>query len=331
MNDQVSPSTPQPTMRAVVQHEYGDTSVLKLERVARPSPLPTEVLVRVHAAGVNPVDWKTRQGSGMAHVLGPTFTLGWDVAGIVEEVGFGVTTLAPGDRVYGMPWFPRAAGGYADYVTAPSRQFAKMPTSIDYEHAAAVPLAGLTAWQLLVDTAHARAGQRVVINAAAGGVGHLAVQMGRHLDVHVTAIASRRHHAWLIDLGADDVVDYTTLRFEDYITDADIFIDLIGQGVDNTSLRAVQVLQPGGLLIVVPGLGLDPDLSRAVAARAVHTTNFLVEPDGAALTTIAQLIDNGDIHPEVAAVLPLAEVGRAHTLGETNRTRGKIVLSVVEN
>jgi NADPH:quinone reductase-like Zn-dependent oxidoreductase len=178
---QLSPSTSHPTMRAVVQHEYGDTSVLTLERVPRPSPLPTEVLVRVHAAGVNPVDWKTREGSGMAHVLGPMFTLGWDVAGVVEEVGYGVTTLAPGDRVYGRPWFPREAGGYADYVTAPSRQFAKMPTSIGFEHAAAVPLAGLTAWQLLVDTAHAQAGQRVVINAAAGGVGHFAVQIAKHL------------------------------------------------------------------------------------------------------------------------------------------------------
>jgi NADPH:quinone reductase-like Zn-dependent oxidoreductase len=192
-----------------------------------------------------------------------------------------------------------------------------------------VPLAGLTAWQLLVDTAHAQAGQRVVINAAAGGVGHFAVQIAKHLGVHVTAIASKRHHAWLIDLGADDVVDYTALRFEDCITDADIFVDLVGPGMDDTSLRAVQVLRPGGLLIIVPSLGLDPELTRAAAARAVRTTNFVVEPDGAALTTIAHLIDNGDIHPELAAVLPLDEVGRAHTLGETNRTRGKIVLSVM--
>ena len=146
-------------MRAVVQDALGGPEVLRVAEVARPEPIPTEVLVRVHAAGINPVDWKTRQGGGMAGVLGePPFTLGWDVSGVVEEVGFGVTTLAPGDEVYGMPWFPRQAGGYAEFVTAPARQFARKPATLGHEAAAAVPLAALTAWQILVDTAKVEAG-----------------------------------------------------------------------------------------------------------------------------------------------------------------------------
>src|SRR6476469_5887112 len=179
------------TLRAVVQDGFGGPEVLRVQQVSRPAPLPTEVLVRVHAAGSNPVDWKTHGGTGMAGLLGePPFTLGWDVSGVVEEVGFGVTTLAPGDEVYGMPWFPRAAGGYAEFVTAPSRQFARQPRSITHEHAAAVPLPALTAWQSLIDTAHVQPGQRVLVTAAAGGVGHFAVQIARHLGAHVIGTAS---------------------------------------------------------------------------------------------------------------------------------------------
>src|SRR5690348_56445 len=210
-------------MTAVVQHSFGAPEVLTLGHAARPVPLPTEVLVRVHASGVNPVDWQTRAGAGVAWALGePPFTLGWDVSGTVEEVGFGVTTLAPGDEVYGMPWFPRAAGGYAEYVAAPARQWARKPATLDHVHAAAVPLAALTAWQTVVDTAHVQAGQRVLITAAAGGVGHFAVQFARHLGAHVIATASAARHPWLKELGADETIDYTTTRFEDVVKDVDV-------------------------------------------------------------------------------------------------------------
>src|SRR5215470_9276123 len=263
-------------MTAVVQHSFGAPTVLKLSQAARPVPLPTEVLVRVHAAGVNPVDWQTRAGDGVAWALGePPFTLGWDVSGIVEEAGFGVTTLAPGEEVYGMPWFPRAAGGYAEFVTAPSRQFARKPRSITHEQAAAVPLAALTAWQTLIDTAHVQPGQRVLIHAAAGGVGHFAVQIAKHLGAHVTGTASSTRHDWL----------------------------------------------------TVPG-GVSPELAVAADAAGVRATPFLVEPDGTALTRIAELIDAGTIRVEVEEVYPLAEVARAHTRGQASRTRGKLVLHV---
>src|SRR3954454_19531442 len=167
-------------MRAVEVTEFGGPEVLRLVDVDAPSPIPTEVLVEVHAAGVNPVDWKTREGRGMAGACGPPpFTLGWDVAGVVTELGRGVTIFGPGDRVFGMPWFPRAAGAYAEFVTAPSRQFARMPDGLSFEDAAALPLASLTAWQALADTAHVGEGNTVLINGASGGVGHLAVQVAK--------------------------------------------------------------------------------------------------------------------------------------------------------
>jgi NADPH:quinone reductase-like Zn-dependent oxidoreductase len=314
-------------MRAVTAKEFGGPEVLTVEEVARPEPLPTEVLVRVHAAGVNPVDWKTREGQGMAGLQTLPMTLGWDVSGVVEEVGFGVTTLKPGDEVYAMPWFPRAANAYAEYVTAPARQWARKPATLDHVHAAAVPLAALTAWQTVVDTAHVRAGQRVLITAAAGGVGHFAVQFARHRGAHVIATASAARHPWLKELGADETVDYTTTRFEDAVDGVDVVIDLVGDAHDRTSTRALRVLRPGGLLVAVPA-GVSPELAAAAEAAGVRVTPYLVEPDGAALTTIAGLIDAGEVAVEVAETFPLERAAEAHARGETGRTRGKLVLTV---
>ncbi|WP_406402663.1 NADP-dependent oxidoreductase [Streptomyces sp. NBC_00879] len=316
------------SMRAVVQHTFGGPDVLRVEEVPRPVPLPTEVLVRVHAAGINPVDWKTRGGGGMAGVLGePPFTLGWDVSGVVEETGFGVTTLKAGDEVYGMPWFPRAAGGYAEYVTAPARQFARKPASISHEQAAAVPLAALTAWQALVDTAGIRPGQRVLIHAAAGGVGHFAVQFAKHLGAHVTGTASSARHEWLTALGADELIDYTAVRFEEAAKDIDVVIDLVGDVRDNTSTRSLDVLRPGGLIVAIPA-GVSPELHEAAESRGLRTSAFLVEPDGPALTRIAELIEAGEVSVEVEEVFPLEQAAKAHTRGESDRTRGKLVLRV---
>lgn len=314
-----------PSMRAVVQHAFGGPEVLQVEEVARPEPLPTEVLVRVHAAGINPVDWKTREGRGMAGVLGdPPFILGWDVSGVVEEVGFGVTHLEPGDEVYGMPWFPRAAGGYAEYVTAPSRQFVRKPANLSHEQAAAVPLAALTAWQALVDAADVRPGQRVLIHAAAGGVGHFAVQLAKHLGAHVTGTASAGRHEWLARLGADELVDYHAVRFEDVVEDIDVVIDLVG---GDTSLRSLDVLRPGGIVVAIPS-GVAPELGAAATSRGLRTSAFLVEPDGPALAKIAELVDAGEVRAEVEKVFPLDQVAQAHAHGESNRTRGKLVLRV---
>ncbi|MEU1367450.1 NADP-dependent oxidoreductase [Streptomyces sp. NPDC005803] len=316
------------TMRAVTIKEFGGYEVLTAERVARPEPLPTEVLVRVHAAGINPVDWKTRAGQGMAGLQTMPLILGWDVSGVVEEVGFGVTTLAPGDEVYAMPWFPRPAGAYAEYVTAPSRHFARKPASIGHVEAAALPLAALTAWQALVDTADVRPGQRVLVHAAAGGVGHLAVQFAKHLGAEVVATAREPRHAWLEELGADQTIDYTRKRFEEVTGDIDVVIDLLGDQDDNAA-RSVSVTRPGGLVIAIPG-GVSERLATVAGRAGVRSSPFLVEPDSPALTTIAGLVDSGAVRVEVERSFALEEAAEAHRLGETNRTRGKLVLTVTD-
>ncbi|MEV4476168.1 NADP-dependent oxidoreductase [Nonomuraea sp. NPDC049504] len=315
-------------MQAIIQDTFGGPEVLRLAEVPRPVPLPTEILVRVHAAGVNPVDWKTRQGSGMAAVLGdPPFVLGWDVSGVVEETGFGVTLFQPGDEVFGMPWFPRQAGAYAEYVTAPSRHFARKPRSTSHETAAAIPLAALIAWQALIDTAHIGTGHRVLIHAAAGGVGHLAVQLAKHAGAHVIGTARSEKHDWLRDLGADELIDYTTTNFETAVRDVDVVVDLIGDAVDRTSTRSLQTLRPGGLLVAVPS-GVAPELIGRAREEGIRATGILVEPDGAALTQIATLIDEGNLLVEVERTYPLAQAAEAHRHGEQGRTRGKLVLTL---
>jgi NADPH:quinone reductase-like Zn-dependent oxidoreductase len=298
-------------MRAIIQNESG--SPLTLSDVPRPAPLPTEVLVRVHAAGVNPVDWKTRAGSGMAGMQTYPFINGWDVSGVVEEVGFGVTTLKPGDEVYGMPHFPHAAGAYAEYVTAPSRHFAKKPKSLTHVEAAALPLAALTAWQVLIDTADVQAGQKVLVTAAAGGVGHLAVQIAKAHGAYVIGTAREPKHAFLKGLGVDELVDYTQGDYEG--TDVDVFVDLVG----GTSPASVK---PGGLFVGVPS-GVD-----SVVRDDIRVSPILVEPDRAGLEAIAALVESGELRVHVDATFPLEEAGKAHALGETGRTQGKIVLEV---
>ena len=316
------------TMRAIRQTAFGDSSVLELVELPVPEPLPTEVRVRVHAAGVNPVDGKTREGKGMAAVQGdPPFGVGWDVSGVVDAVGFGVTTLAPGDEVFGMPWFPREAGAYAEYVTAPSRQFAHAPRSIGHVEAAALPLAALTAWQALVDTVHVEAGQRVLIHAAAGGVGHLAVQIAAARGAHVIGTGSAEREEFVRSLGASEFVDYRSTRFEEQLETVDVVIDLIGDA-EQTGLRSISIVRPGGLYVGVPS-GISVEVATAAETRGVRTTGFLVEPDGPALAQIAALVDAGLLRVAVERTFPLAQAAAAHNAIATGRTQGKIVIEVV--
>jgi NADPH:quinone reductase-like Zn-dependent oxidoreductase len=315
-------------MRAISQDEFGGPEVLREVQVPRPEPLPTEVLVRVVSAGLNPVDAKTRAGAGMSGVLGkPPFILGWDVSGVVEEIGFGVNTLKVGDEVYGMPWFPRQAGAFAEYVTAPSRQFTHKPSTVDHDRAAAVPLAALTAWQVLHDAAHIQAGQRVLIHAAAGGVGHFAVQFAKNAGAYVIGTASAAKHDWLRKIGADEVIDYRTTRFEDKASDLDVVVDLLGDDVDQTSTRSMETLRAGGTLVAVPS-GVSPELIERAATRGLTAKAFLVEPDGPALAKIARLIDAGQVEIEVEQVFALAAAAAAHERMESGRTQGKLVLRV---
>ncbi|MGW2020641.1 NADP-dependent oxidoreductase [Streptomyces decoyicus] len=318
------PETRTPQMRAVSQDTAGGPEVLKMITTDRPVPGPTEILVRVHAAGVNPTDWKSRsQGAFMTGAKAP-FTLGFDVSGVVEAVGLGVTLFAPGDKVFGMPRFPHAAGAYAEYVTAPARHFAHLPTSLDHIQGAALPLASLTAWQALVDTAQVQPGARVLIHAAAGGVGHLAVQIAKSRGAYVIGTARQAKHDFLRGLGADELIDYTQQDFAEAVRDVDIVLDTISGDYGARSLRT---LRPGGTLVSI--LPLDDAFPAAQAREARIRAGFLlVEPDRAGLQAVAGLVDSGKLRVTVDTVLPLEEAAKAHTLGETGRTTGKIVLAV---
>jgi NADPH:quinone reductase-like Zn-dependent oxidoreductase len=312
-------------MRVITQLATGGPEVLELGEAEIPEPLPTEIRVRVGAAGVNPVDWKTRAGAGMAAVIGPPpFTVGWDVAGTVDAVGRGVTRFAVGDAVFGMPWFPRQAGAYAEFVTAPSRHFAHRPAGLSEVEAAGLPLAGLTAWQCLVDIAAVQPGQRVLVHAAAGGVGHLAVQIAKARGAHVIGTASAGKHNLLHDLGIDEAIDYRAEAFETAIEPVDLVLDLIGGEV---SKRSLDVLHPEGRLICLPSAAA-PDALIAAAERGLRATTMLVEPDGTGLEGLARLVDDRRLRVLVAETFPLERASHAHRAGELGRTTGKLVLTV---
>ncbi|MEW2376287.1 NADP-dependent oxidoreductase [Micromonospora sp. NPDC047812] len=312
-------------MFAVSQDVAGTPDVLKIIEMARPVPAPGEILVRVHAAGVNPTDWKTRARGQFATGVLPPFVLGFDVSGVVEEVGPGVTLFAAGDEVFGMPRFPHPAGAYAEFVTAPARHFCRKPANIDHTTAAALPLASLTAWQALVDTADIQPGQRVLVHAAAGGVGHLAVQIAKARGAWVVGTARAGKHDLLRGLGADELIDYTTDDFGVVLRDIDVVLDTVGGDYTPRSLRT---LRRGGILVSL--LPVAPDFPADLAEKlGVRATRMLVEPDQAGMKAVADLVARGQLRPLVDTTLPLREAARAHERGETNRTTGKIVLSVI--
>ena len=316
-------STPSPTprMRKVIQTGYGGTEVLRLVEAERPAPGPGEVLVRVHGSGVNPADWKTR--AGIAHRFAePPFTPGLDLAGVVETAGDGVTGFRPGDRVFAMVLPPR--GAQAEYVVVPAGSLGRLPDGIDLVHAAALPTAGLTAWQSVVRVAGVRPGQRVLVHAAAGGVGHLAVQFAKARGAYVIGTARERNHAFVRGLGADEVIDYRTTDFTEAVTDVDLVLDTVG---GDTGHRSIAALRPGGLLVTIVDRA-DAALKQATVTAGRRFTGVTVEPDHVGLQALAALADAGQLRPYVEHTLPLAEAPKAHALIESGRTQGKIVLTV---
>ncbi|CAL9345492.1 2-haloacrylate reductase [Streptomyces sp. enrichment culture] len=315
--------TDNPTMRAISQDVHGGPEVLKEVELPRPVPGPSQILVAVRAAGVNPTDWKHRAAGLFLEGRRP-LVLGWDVSGVVEAVGWGVTLFKPGDEVFGMLPYPHGVGSHAEYVTGPARAFAHKPASIDHVQAGALPLAALTARQALVDTAHVTAGQRVLIHAAAGGVGHLAVQIAKSLGAYVIGTASAPKHDFVRSLGADEVIDYRTTDFRDAVRDVDMVLDTLS---GDTRTRSLDVLRPGGVLVSILG-GTDPDEPAKAAARGVRVETMLVEADHAGMTAVAELVESGALRVHVESVFPLADAAKAHAMGETGRTTGKIVLTV---
>jgi NADPH:quinone reductase-like Zn-dependent oxidoreductase len=275
-------------------------------------------LIKIHAAAVNPVDWKVRAGH-LKDMLKYQLPLipGWDAAGVIEEIGGGVVHLKPGDEVYTRPDISRD-GTYAEYIAVREPEVALKPKSVDYVHAAAIPLAALTAWQALFDAGALGAGQRVLIHAAAGGVGSFAVQLAKWKGAYVIGTASARNHEFLRGLGADETVDYNTVRFEDEVRDVDMVLDAMA---GETQKRSWKTLRPGGILVSILGLEDPP--------AGVRHAQVFVQPDAKQLSEIAMLVDVGKVRAIVETVLPLAEAQRAQEINEAGHNRGKIVLRVV--
>ncbi|WP_324670512.1 NADP-dependent oxidoreductase [Hymenobacter sp. GOD-10R] len=334
---------PNNTMQAIQLHEFGGPEVLRYEEVPRPELKPGEVLVRVHAIGLNPPDWYLRDGYKM---LPPEWRpsvpfpiiLGTDISGVVAAVAEDVQGFTVGEEVFGMIRFPSvgASRAYAEYVAAPASDLAHKPAGLDHVHAAGVPMAGLTAWQFLLDLGHQEPNpfqpephrpvplrdQKVLINGAAGGVGHLAMQLAKWQGAHVIAVASGAHETFLRDLGADEFIDYTQKAPEDVAQDADLVLDTLGG--PNTG-RFLRTLKRGGALFPV-FLGFS---DAALAAQLGITVSMTqVRSNGPQLAELAHLLEAGTVRVAIDSTFPLANARQAHERAAHGHIQGKIVLTV---
>jgi NADPH:quinone reductase-like Zn-dependent oxidoreductase len=310
------------TMNAVRMHRYGGPDVLVYEEVPRPTPGQGEVLIRVEAAGVNPVDWKIREGylrEMLPHSL--PLIMGWDVSGVVAATGPGVTRFRTGDAVFSRPDILRD-GTYAEYVVIRESEVALKPKSISHLHAAAIPLAGITAWKALMEAGRLEPGQRVLIHGGAGGVGSFGVQLAKWRGARVIATASPHNHDYLRELGADETVDYRHPGFEENLGKVDVVFDTIG---GETQERSWGLLHAGGTLVSI----IDPPPAEKADAHGVRHAFVFIQPDAAVLTQLAKLVDEGKLRVSLEAVLPLSEARRAQELSQGGHVRGKIVLKVV--
>lgn len=310
------------TMKAIRIHSYGGRDVLVHEDAPVPEIGSDEILVKVQAAGVNPIDWKVREGYAkdfLRHRL--PLIPGWDVSGTVAEAGSAVKTFKTGDEVFAFLDLNRG-GGYAEYVVVKESEAAFKPASLDHYQAAAVPLAALTAWQSLFDIAGLGAGQRVLIHAAAGGVGHFAVQFARWGDAHAIGTASAPNHDFLLSIGAHEVIDYTRVAFAEVVREVDVVLDTLGGSAREQSWG---VLKKNGILVTT----LPPAPLREAEKHGMRAADMLVRPDGGQLGEIGELIDGGHVRPVIQEVLPLVRADRAQEISQAGHVRGKIVLSMV--
>ena len=304
-------------MKAIVIDEYGNNDVLNYADVDRPKPGAGEVLVKVHAAGVNPVDWKIRGGMGKRLGLTLPIMLGGEIAGTVEQLGDGVGGFAVGDAVYGMV----PSGGFAEYAVAKTGGIAAKPPSLDFVSAAAVPLGALTAWQAMFGLGNLVGGQRILITGASGGAGSLAVQLAKAKGAHVIATASGRNEAFVRGLGADEFVDYTERPFEEVVKGVDVVFDAVG---GDTFARAFHALRKGGFLVTSVAFPSD----EKAREFGITAGRVFCKPNADQLAAVSELVAAGKLKPHVATVLPLADVRKAFELSESGRTRGKIVLRI---
>ncbi len=311
------------SMTAIRMHAIGGPDVLRLEQVPVPSPGPGQVLIRTRFAGLNPVDWKVREGPAFLERMGVPLPIipGWDTAGDVVALGEGVSKFAVGDAVFGMPHFPKPAGCYAEFVAAAATDVEQKPANLPYDEAAAVPLAGLTAWQAL-DAMALPAGATLLVQAAAGGVGHLAVQLAKQRGLRVIGTCSARNVEFVRSLGADEGVDYTAGPIEHHVRDVDAVLDPLGLAAQTFS---VSLVKRGGIVLTI--VGLAPETIAAAEARGVRTERILVHPAEAQLAAIRDRLADGSLRVHVGKTYPLADAGEAQVYSKAGRARGKIVLA----
>lgn len=314
-------------MKAIVITEPGGTENLQIKELETPAPAPNEVLIQVAALSINPVDVKTRKGGSLYDRLKSDVgvILGWDVSGRVVRVGADVTRFAEGDEVFGMVNFPGSGNAYAEYVTAPEAHLARKPATISHAEAAATTLAALTAWQVLVHEANVQSGQRVLIHAAAGGVGHFAIQIARHLGATVIGTASGANGSFIQSLGVDEHIDYTWHNFEDVVQEVDMVLDPIGGEVTR---RSVGVVKRDGVLISIVG-GVKDYLQPLITERGIRASNYLVHSSGEDMEQLAQLLEKGVLKPFVSHRYTFEQMAAAHQQVETTHTRGKVVVTLV--
>ncbi|WP_046729698.1 NADP-dependent oxidoreductase [Streptomyces humi] len=309
-------------MRVITQHTLGGPEVLTLVDAPEPRPLPSEVLVRVRAIGLNPLEARLRAGE-FPLIGRPPFVLGWDISGVVEEAS-GSWRFRPGDEVFGMPLFPRAANGYAEVVSAPALHLARKPASLSHVEASALPIVGLTAWQGLVDLGGVGKGDRVLVHGGGGGVGHVAIQIAKALGAYVITTAGGNRREFVEALGADEVIDYTAVDFTEAVRDIDLVLDTIG---GDTVERSLGVLRPGGHLVTAVAEE-DAELIARYEAAGLRFSGIGVDPDPVALRALADLVEQGRLRVHVQRTFPFEHVADAHRLLDGGHLTGKLVLTV---
>lgn len=309
-------------MKAVIINGYGGRDRLKLAEVPLPDIRDDEVLVRIYATSVNPVDWKAREGMLRKHrSFDFPLILGWDFSGVVIRTGDKVKDWNAGDEVFGLPDLNRN-GTYAEYIAVKAAYLAQKPANLPHLEAASVPLVGLTAWQSLVECAELKPGNRVLIHAGAGGVGSFAIQLAKHMGAYVIANASGKNESFVRKLGADHVIDYRQSDFAEELSELDLVFDTIG---GTTLEKSYRVLKPGGKIVSIMGFP-DPSLAEKYKVRVEHVE---VRPDGKQLKKIAALLQKGHIKPVVTQVYSLEEITKAHQASETGHVRGKIGIQIL--
>ncbi|HIP35983.1 MAG TPA: NADP-dependent oxidoreductase [Crocinitomix sp.] len=308
-------------MKAIVVEKFGNVNGLVLKEVKNPIISNGEILIKVKAFGLNPVDYKTRQGGGIASKMQNPIILGWEIAGIVEEVSTN-SKFKVGDRVFGMINFPGQGNAYAEYVKAMPEHLAIIPENISFEIASSAPLASLTAYQTLVKYAKIKKNDKVLIHAGAGGVGHIAIQIAKNIGAYVISTASKRNEKFLKELGVDEFIDYTSSKFQDIVSNVDIVLDCVGGDV---GLNSLQTLRQGGIMISIPS-PFNPELNNK--RKDIDTPWILVQSNGDDMNKISELLKDEKIKVHIQKTYKMNEIKDAHNQLETRKTRGKLIVKI---